>query len=446
MTILKRISNFHLSSRSVSGHLLALVLPVAVSLLFFVSSTEAQPAPQEMRLHMIDVGQGEAILIEFPCAAALIDTGGESNSEFDSTDALMGYLDGFFKRRTDLKNRLDLLVLSHPHIDHTRGAKQVLAAYKPKNVVTNGQTTGSGKLGQIAAQQYASDTEATPTKADDVGFEAVVVEDLPQGHGLTDKVIDPINCGTVDPKLQVLWGAHRQNPGWTKAVFADANNHSVVLRLDFGDASFLFSGDLEKEAITDLVSRYKDTTLLDVDVYKVGHHGSDNATTAEFLKAITPKMAVMSMGPKDREDQWTAWAYGHPRKSTIDLLLASVAGTRPDVTFSEATAVKTFTPVVIKKAIYATGWDGAFVLQAKTDGTVAVMGTGAAPTAKLVNINTAVASQLAELPTLGPKRAAAVVKYRTKRGLFKAIDELRKVPGIGPATFNAVRDLVTVGD
>jgi len=445
MNILKQIWKHHSSTRpSLTGWLTALTF--FGSLVFFDATAEGQPAPQEMRLHLIDVGQGEAILLEFPCAAALIDTGGESNSEFDSTEALMSYLDGFFERRVDLKNRLDLLVLSHPHIDHTRGAKQVLAAYKPKNVVTNGQTAGSGKVGQVAAQQYASDTEATPSKADDVGFEAVVVEDLPQGRGITDRVIDPIKCASVDPKLQALWGAHRQNPGWKQAVFDDANNNSVVLRLDFGSASFLFSGDLEKEAISDMVSRYKGTSLLDVDVYKVGHHGSDNATTSEFLQAITPKMAVISMGPKDRETQWTAWAYGHPRKSIIDLLLASVSGARAEATFSDATAVKTFVPVVIKKAVYATGWDGTVVLQAKTDGTVNVMGTATAPATKLVNINTANATELAELPTLGPKRATAIVTYRTKKRPFKTVDELTKVPGIGSATLNAVRDLVTVGD
>ena len=99
---------------------------------------EGMVAADSMKLHVIDVGQGTALLLEFPCAAVLVDTGGEQNSEFDSVPALIGYLDDFFARRTDLKKTLSLLVISHPHIDHTRGIEAVLARYPVKNVVDNG--------------------------------------------------------------------------------------------------------------------------------------------------------------------------------------------------------------------------------------------------------------------------------------------------------------------
>src|SRR4051812_40216303 len=70
---------------------------------------------QTMRTHFIDVGQGASTLLEFPCAAMLIDTGGERNGEFDSTEELTSYLDDFFEQRPDLNKTLHSLMLTHPH-------------------------------------------------------------------------------------------------------------------------------------------------------------------------------------------------------------------------------------------------------------------------------------------------------------------------------------------
>src|SRR5947208_1830856 len=85
-------------------------------LLLFILVGKAQ-----MRVHLINVGQGCATLIEFPCAAILIDTGGESDSLFNSSDSLKAYLEDFFDKRTDLNHTLQCVYLTHPHIDHTRG-------------------------------------------------------------------------------------------------------------------------------------------------------------------------------------------------------------------------------------------------------------------------------------------------------------------------------------
>src|SRR5258706_574037 len=87
---------------------------------FFEGRDPARPA---MRVHLIDVGQGAATLVEFSCGAILIDTGGESNRYMDSTENLVNYLRAFFASRPDLDDTLALVVLTHPHIDHTRGAQ-----------------------------------------------------------------------------------------------------------------------------------------------------------------------------------------------------------------------------------------------------------------------------------------------------------------------------------
>src|SRR3954470_14905335 len=102
---------------------------------------EAKP-PSRLRMHVIDVGQGAATLFEFPCAAVLIDTGGESTSEFDSTAKLKAYLEAFFARRADLNRTLAAVFITHPHIDHTRGLPLVLKDFTVSHLITNGQPRG----------------------------------------------------------------------------------------------------------------------------------------------------------------------------------------------------------------------------------------------------------------------------------------------------------------
>ena len=413
---------------------------IAITSLSIWLSTSSLATAQTMRAHFIDVGQGAATLVEFPCAAILIDTGGEANGDFDSTDSLMDYLESFFARRSDLKKTLHSLILTHPHIDHTRGVKNVLQKYRILNAVTNGQETGSGKSGQKALHMTVANGEASANPADNVGFEAVWLKGIPKGKGLTNNVIDPVNCGTVDPKITALWGSISDNPGWNASKFGNLNNHSVVIRIDFGKASMLVSGDLEDAAISSLITHYQNTKLLDVDVYQVGHHGSHNATTDQFLRALTPEIAVISMGPRDRETSWTAWAYGHPRKVIVDLLHKHVSKMRPSATVHVATAAKTFTPIALTRAIYGTGWDGTVALEADINGTWRVI--AASPQPVLLNLNTAPAEELSTLPMIGHGRASAIVRYRNENGPFNAVDDLRKVQGIGAGTINAIRNLV----
>lgn len=403
---------------------------------------------QAMRVHFIDVGQGDATLIEFPCAAMLIDTGGERNGEFDSSEALISYLDEFFERRADLNKTLASLVLTHPHIDHTRGVKDVLGRYTVKNAITNGSERSSGRYGQIALHRKVAAGEATPDDPDDdIGFIAANRNDIPKDTGLTNEIIDPVRCENADPKITLLWGTVPRNPGWNTAEFKNENNHSVALRIDFGSASILFTGDLEEAAIPDFITHYRDSSMLDVDVYKVGHHGSHNGTTERLLAAMTPDVAVFSMGPADREAQWTAWAYGHPRKHVAELLQKHVKSQITARRLDVASATRTFEKMTITKAVYGTGWEGTVVLEADLGGTWRLVDPGApvlVAGGERVNLNTASVDELTALPMIGRSRAARIVDYRETREPFRAADDLLKVRGIGAGTLSAVRHLVSV--
>ncbi len=318
-----------------------------------------------MRVHLIDIGQGAATLVEFSCGAILIDTGGEQHKRYDSTEHLVDYLRTFFKTRPDLDNTLAALVLTHPHIDHTRGAGVVLGEFAVQNLITDGLTTSSG-----GKQQRAAISKAT---AKGIPHQVVINTAIPAG-GLTSPIIDPIACPDGDPDIRALWGAiDKGSVKWDSKSFENFNNHSVVLKITLGQSSLLVTGDLEDEGIEALLKKHAGTTVLDSDVYEVGHHGSYNATSKELLRALSPKLALIACGPHDRKSTWTGWAYGHPRAVTIELLEKALAAAvqRAPVIVAVAIGAKKFEGWEIKAPIYATGWDSDVIVTMYADGTLA---------------------------------------------------------------------------
>ena len=240
----------------------------AVALTLVASSASDQESgvdPDLMRLHFIDVGQGDATLIEFPCGAALIDVGGENtapnNGGFRSLRPLLDYLDAFFLRRRDLDRTIDVMFLTHPHSDHVGNSTEVMGRYTVRNLVDNGQKRGE----QEEAQGLAADDPQ-------IGYQAASFQRASDVSPQRGSTIDPFpNCEGTDPQIQVLWGEVRTDPGYGtcyqgRPCHEGPNFHSLVVRVDFGRASVLFTGDLETEAINTLVE-HTDPDLLDVDVY-----------------------------------------------------------------------------------------------------------------------------------------------------------------------------------
>ena len=184
-----------------------------------------------LSVHLLDVGQGAATLLELPCAAILIDTGGELNDEFDARAAIKTQLEAFFARRTDLNRRLASLVISHHHIDHLRGVGSVFDVATVERVVDNGHAGDELVATELALIRRRVAEQGLP-------YHAVSVDELTRG-GVTNDVIDAVACPDVDPKIRALWGGVSADPGWGSdnyghSRFDNENNHSVVLRVDFG--------------------------------------------------------------------------------------------------------------------------------------------------------------------------------------------------------------------
>ncbi|MCS7081034.1 MAG: MBL fold metallo-hydrolase [Chloracidobacterium sp.] len=223
-------------------------------------------------VHAIDVGQGDSFLIVTPeRKTVLIDAGlAEAGSRVTA-----------FLRRLDIRE-LDLVIATHPHADHIGGMGYVLEAVKVKNFLDSGQ--------EHTTLTYRRMLEAVKKH---VG--RLTIAKAGQNFNLDNGIVLSV-LGPRQPWLQNVSGS-------------DLNANSVVVRLDYGRFSMLFTGDAEDETEARLLA---DKAPLNAKVLKVAHHGSRHSTKEPFLQAVKPEVAVISCGATNR--------YGHPTQGTLDRL------------------------------------------------------------------------------------------------------------------------------
>jgi len=340
-------------------------------------------ADPRMTAHFVDVGQGDATLLEFPCGAMLIDAGAQDD---EHVAALTNYLKKFFAKRADLNNTLESVIITHNHLDHTKALRAVVENFTVKRYLDHGMLDGPGTSNPKWVRQQAatrgiavreisddqvetalasvaavSDRRTSATNSSSAVGDRRYSDAIPAG--LTDAQIDPLSCAQCDPKIAILAARRLEKGAWSEEDFENKNNESLVIRVAFGSTVFLFTGDAEEPELEVLTERYQNTSTLDADVYHAGHHGSANATTAPLLAMVTPMITVISVGQwnygKGAVDRFTTWYYGHPRAQTVDLLAKSIPYTRNKYTKQKiADKPMVFRSVQIRKAIYATAWDG----------------------------------------------------------------------------------------
>lgn len=229
------------------------------------------PAGGEVRVHFIDVGQGDCILIEGGGEAVLIDAG-----ENDKGDEVLGYLDSIGV------DKIDLAAGTHPHSDHTGGMDTVL----------EGMPVGRLMLSDVPD----SIVPTTRTYLDLLDAAERAGTEMFYGYPGDQAAV----CGGV---LSVLGPVED---------YEDLNNESLVIRFDYGESSFLFTGDQEADAEEDLLASGAD---VDADILKAGHHGSSTSSSAAFLAAVSPEAAVIECGEGNE--------YGHPHLEVLERLEAA---------------------------------------------------------------------------------------------------------------------------
>jgi competence protein ComEC len=274
--------------------LAALTLVVAVACLGAIAAS--RPAGVA-RLTVLDVGQGDAILVEGSRGGRLLVDGGPD------PDRLLVELD---RRLPPWDRRLDVVVLSHPHEDHVAGLAMLLARYDVGRVLEPGMR-GPGP-GYAAWAAALARTDAPPGGTIAAG-DRLAVDDV---------------------RLDVRWPIRGTVPSKPADGGTAINNVSVVLLGTVGDRRFLLTGDVEEEVDPSLIA----AGLPPIDVLKVAHHGSRTATTEAFLAVVRPRVAIASAGADN--------PYGHPTRSTIERLAA--AGARVFRTDVDGSVSVTFGP------------------------------------------------------------------------------------------------------
>ena len=219
--------------------------------------------PKDLRAYFLDVGQGDSILIKTPSGQNVLIDGGPNGDVIKELGKVLPWWD----------RKIDLMVLTHPHDDHVGGLVNAAKRYDIKRILYTGVLhTGPAYLDWLEL--------ARKKKI------AAVIIDRPQ----------TIDLGG-DCRLEILWP--KENLAGRTAD--NLNNTSIVIKLIYGRTKFLLTGDAETEVEKKLL---EDKADLRADVLKVGHHGSDNATSEEFLKAVSPQMAVIEVGKNND--------FGHP--------------------------------------------------------------------------------------------------------------------------------------
>ncbi len=249
-----------------------LVVILAVILLNFnllaCSANVDAPEVLPLKVHFIDVGQADAILIMGPKDQnIMIDAGNNADS-----DSVVTYL-----QNQGVRN-LKAVIGTHPHEDHIGGLDAVIRSFTVESVympkVSNNTETFRDVLLAVQAKGLKVTTAAKGV--------AIPLE------GISAAFLGPVG-----------------------ASYKDLNDYSAVLKLDYGSTGFLFQGDAEAAVESELLNSDL-AAKLQSDVIKVGHHGSSSSTTMDYLEKVQPKYAVIMVG-KDN-------VYNHPHKETIERL------------------------------------------------------------------------------------------------------------------------------
>lgn len=236
-----------------------------------------RPGSQQLVVSFLDIGQGDSALVQTPGGKnVLIDTGPPGGK-----DELFAALS---QRGV---NRLDLLVTSHPHLDHFGNTVEVLRRIPTTAIVDSGFVTGSRTQERLLEE----------VKRQRVPFVNVARQQL---AGTSVSLGDGVSLRYLAPKLPQLLGTN-----------SDPNNNSIVLKITLGRVSFLFTGDMEEDERDRLLASTSAQDL-QATVLKVAHHGSRNGTDAAFLSRVRPEAAVISCGATN--------TYGHPHPAVLGAL------------------------------------------------------------------------------------------------------------------------------
>lgn len=231
-------------------------------------TSDYKPNPNLLTIHYIDVGQGDCELIQIDNKNMLIDAG-PKDAEYKVTSYLKSH--GVLS--------LDFVIITHPHEDHIGGMNMVLDNFKVNAIVM------PKIINMTSTNTYREIIQNIINKK---------IPTIKAQAGNSLNLSSEISCNILAPN----------NP-----YYEDLNNYSIVMKIIYKNCKFLFMGDAQSESENEMLYNGFD---LNCNVIKIGHHGSKTSSSNNFLKEVSPNIAIISAGKNND--------FGHPHKITLDKL------------------------------------------------------------------------------------------------------------------------------
>ncbi len=239
-----------------------------ISFIGLEDNPEVMVEQDEIAVHFIDVGQGDCIFIDTADKDMLIDCG-----EYEYASRVIRYL------HNNGVTKLDYIITTHPHSDHMGGMARIMTAFDVGEFIMPEVPED-----MIPIAEYYTKTMNT------LGLKGITTTYSEAGRTIT------LCEGT---QLNII--------GPIGDSYDDLNSYSIIAKLTSGNRSFLFTGDMEKDAEFELVNTWID---LSADVIKIPHHGSSSSSSSAFVKRVRPSYAVVSVGEGN--------TYGHPNSEVLN--------------------------------------------------------------------------------------------------------------------------------
>lgn len=242
---------------------------IFLSILIIISLLIGCDKKSLLSIHMIDVGQGDSILVQTPTNKNILIDGGDE----DSKNIINSYL-----RQKRIKT-IDIIIATHPDSDHIGSLDNVIKKFNVNSIYMPEQSTNS--------ESYQNLINSCTDK--NLAIQYLYKDDVLN-------IDNNINIYVLSPSY----------------IQEESNLNSIVFKLTFNNNSFLFMGDAEEENEKEILRSFE---LNNINFIKIGHHGSNSSSSLEFIKKINPDIAAISCGYKNQ--------YGHPHKAVIDNLKQS---------------------------------------------------------------------------------------------------------------------------